>query len=670
MISSIPPSGRSAAGQGDSSRFGKYVLERRIAVGGSSEVFLARPAHGTQPAPRLVIKRLIPDVLEEPQSVGTFAMEARLHRAARHPNVVEVYEAGSVDGEPYLAMEYVDGVDANRLMRRAQTMHEPVPPEAATLIAHELCGALACVHTAVDDTGRPLAVVHRDVTPSNIYLSLDGDVKLGDFGIARLLTRSSMAPETSPLKGKYAYLSPEQVAGEDFDHRADLFSLAVVLAEMLINEPLFPGSGQLAVLLAIRDCRLDRLHANAARIPEGLMQVLETGLARDPNQRFSTAEHFASALAPFVPQDTATVRRALAERVAAMREPQTDTRTAFGVVRDQARDSVLTLEAVTEPQLARLKVRDAPVQENVSISKLIEWAATGRLGPDDLVDMTGNGFQRLVDIPELERHLPSSTAPTGRLNGPGIPDFVASLDHTTFLDVCARMLVRRETGVLFAERPVQAGDSVRKEIYLAHGRVVHIASSEPSELFGEYLVRRGLLDRAELDLALAVLPRYGGRLGDTLIGLNLVDAVQIFRAIRDQGRDRFVEIFKWGYGRLSFYRGVTPTRIEFPLDLDLVPLMMSGLALVSPDEDVVQAHQAGFRDLLVGVAELPETLKLAAWPPEILKVVGAAGEGRSEEDIVMALTAARLIDIASALRAIDVACAVGLLERRSARGQG
>jgi len=667
MSSTIPPSVRHDATANASSRFGNYVLERRIAVGGSSEVFLARPAQGTHPAPRLVIKRLIPEVLEDPQSVGTFAMEARLHRAARHPNVVEVFEAGSIDGEPYLAMEYVDGVDANRLMRHAQSTGEPVGARVAAFIAHSLCGALGCVHTAVDDTGRPLAVVHRDVTPSNIYLSSKGDVKLGDFGIARLLTRSSVAPETSPLKGKYAYLSPEQVAGEDFDHRADLFSLAVVLAEMLINEPLFPGSGQLAVLLAIRDCRLDRLYANRTMVPDGLMEVLERGLARDPNQRFSTAEHFASALAPFLAEDLDRARDELAARVAALQDPRTDpSRVSIAPAPATSRGSE-ALSPEAHPRLARVKLRDGSIQDRLPVSKVIEWAATGRLAPDEMVDLAGGGFRRVADIPEIARHIPSSTAPTGRLSGPGIPDFIASLDQTPFLDVCARMLARRETGVLFAERPAQARDSVRKEIYLAHGRVVHIASSEPSELFGEYLVRRGLLDRAELDLALAVLPRFGGRLGDTLIGLNLVDAVQIFRAIRDQGKDRFIEIFRWKQGKLTFYRGVTPTRLEFPLDLDLVPLMMAGLAVARSDEELIAAHQDGFADVLVGVAELPEALKLAAWPPEVLKVVGAAGEGRSEQDIVMALTAARLIDIPSALRAIDVACAVGLLVRRRAR---
>jgi serine/threonine-protein kinase len=299
-----------------------------------------------------------------------------------------------------------------------------------------------------------------------------------------------------------------------------------------------------------------------------------------------------------------------------------------------------------------------------ALAKLIEMTATSRLQSDDEVDLQGDGFRKVSAIPELGRHIPPSTATTNRLAGPGVPDFIAELAETPMLDVCARLLRRRETGVLFAERDREKGNSTRKEIYLAQARVIHVASSELRELFGAYLVRRGLLARDELDLALAVMPRYGGRLGDTLIGLNLVDAVQIFRAIRDQGRDRFIDVFGWKQGRISFYRDVEPNRVEFPLDLDLAPLIVAGLEHATPDDVVVTAHASRMDDLLLGVEEVPDAMKLAAWPPEVLKVVGAAGEGRRQRDLVAALTAARLITVPSALRAIDMACATGLLERR------
>jgi serine/threonine-protein kinase len=647
-------------------RFGRYLLDRRIAVGGSSEVFLARPASGTWPAEHLVIKRLLPAVLENPQSVGTFAMEARLHRAAQHPNVVEVYEAGSVDGEPFLAMEYVDGVDAYRLLRRSQTEQRPIPAEVAIFVAYEVCSALACVHTAVDDTGHPLAVVHRDVTPSNVYLSETGSVKLGDFGIARLLPGEQAPPDTHPdthpLKGKYAYLSPEQVAGEDFDHRADIFSLSVMLSELLINQPLFPGSGQLAVLLAIRDGRIDLLRENAHRLPSGVMAVLEQGLARDPRDRFGSAEQFRQALEPFVCSDPKLYREALGRSVSWARNEDSPFHAPLrpgrvGIESRPPQDP----RAITP--VARVRTQGGQTLGPFALAKLIEMTATSRLDRADEVDMHGLGFEKLMDIPELERHVPPSTATTNQLTGPGIPDYRANLANTTMVHVFAHLLKNRETGVLFAELTRSSGAFTRKEIYLSQAKVIHVASTERSELFGEYLVRRGLIDRAELDLSLAILPRYNGRLGDTLIGLNLVDAVQIFRAIRDQGRDRITEIFTWQTGTISFYRNVSPNRVEFPLDLDLAPLMSSGLKAAVSDDQVLALHRERMDDLLIGVEEVPDTMRLAAWPPEVLKIVGAAGDGRSQRDIVGALTAARLIDVASALRAIDIACASGLLDR-------
>src|SRR5262249_14003868 len=154
---------REARPLGEPVRFGSYVLQKRIAVGGMSEVYLAKPASGRGPAHELVIKRLLPSGLGDRGSRSTFEIEANLHAAARHPNVVEVFEAGEVDGEPYLAMEYVPGVDAFRLMRRAQSETKRLPSAVAIYVARELCKALDCVHGLKDESGKPYAIVHRDV---------------------------------------------------------------------------------------------------------------------------------------------------------------------------------------------------------------------------------------------------------------------------------------------------------------------------------------------------------------------------------------------------------------------------------------------------------------------------------------------------------------------------
>ena len=264
-------------------RFGPFWLDARLAVGGTAEVYLARPVEPTSGLPeRLVVKRLLPHFAQDHEGRTMFEREARLHAAVTHENVVTVFHAGKAEetGEPYLAMEYIEGVDGYRLLRRLRQEDVVLPASVSVYVAREVLRALESVHAARDPSGTSLGIVHRDVSPSNIYLGTSGTVKLGDFGIARSTTRTSMRSETGHvLKGKFAYLAPEQVAGEGSDHRADLFSLATVLAEMLLNRPLFPGGGQLAILLAIRDCRIDALEEAKPRFPPGLFEVMQKALS-------------------------------------------------------------------------------------------------------------------------------------------------------------------------------------------------------------------------------------------------------------------------------------------------------------------------------------------------------------------------------------------------------
>lgn len=277
--------------------FGPFVLERRIAVGGSAEVFLARPKTGLLPAPKLVVKRLLAGRNESQFDV--LDHEAELNRAISHQNVVTVFGAGMVGNEPYLAMEYVEGVDLYRLLRHAESEQRRLPLGVSVYITRCLAAALSAVHAAQNADGIPLGIVHRDVTPSNVYLSIDGEVKLGDFGIARV-SEQVRPPSGDPgLKGKFGYLAPEQIAGEPFDHRADLFALAAILGEMLLGERVFPGSGQLAVLLAIRDANIEPLRSQSALMPPGLFAVCERALARAPSDRFATGDELAEALGPY-----------------------------------------------------------------------------------------------------------------------------------------------------------------------------------------------------------------------------------------------------------------------------------------------------------------------------------------------------------------------------------
>jgi serine/threonine protein kinase len=589
--------------------FGPFVLERRIAVGGSAEVFLARPKIGTLPAARLVVKRLLRSVREGGE-FDALEREAELHRAVKHPNVVDVYGAGMVGEEPYLALEYVDGVDLYRLLRRAESEQRRIPPGLAAHIAREVADALSAVHGASDSEGNGLHIVHRDVTPSNILLSTDGSVKLGDFGIARFEHRLKPTPHSGGgLKGKFGYLSPEQVAGEPSDHRADLFALTAVFGEMLIGERVFPGSGQLAVLLAIRDVNIEPLRRAAAGLPPGLLAMCERGLSRDPDDRYADAGELSQALAQFEVPSPDELKQTLAEWVLWAKDSSELAKRIEGQIRDSvqrmhavrtrssgAMQAVRTTpmsmgtalqahEAAPASSGSRVRRTDGQVLEHVPFAKLIEMIATGDLSGEDEVALLGGDFKAIRDINELSRHLlPSTTATTSRIFEPGVPDYQALLRETSMLEVLSHMRQKAETGALFVERSRQMGPSVRKELYLSGGRLLHVASSDREELLGEYLVRRGRLTREQLDAALGSLQRFGGRLGDTLIGLHLVDAVDVFRAIRDQGRDRVAALSTWDVGLVTFYRGTAPSRVEFPLDLDLASPMMAGTILRSKGE--------------------------------------------------------------------------------------
>ena len=645
-------------------KFGPYVLETRIAVGGTAEVYVARPEDPSASPQRLVVKRMLPDFLKDADGRSMFAREAALHAAVHHDNVVKVFASGQTeDGEPYLAMELVDGVDAHRLLRRVkQDTGGGMPVGVAVYVAHEVLRALASVHAATDSGGRPLAIVHRDVTPSNVYLSRAGDVKLGDFGIARGSERATLkSTAAGMLKGKFAYLAPEQVAGEPVDARADLFSLATVLSEFLIGDPLFPGQGQLAVLLAIRDCRIDALTAIRGKLPGGLYDVLLKGLTRDVDKRWPTAGAFADALAPFVPASARADLAGLVTNAAQARGELRDSAKKLVTARPVQIDERATGEYTTQPSFVRTRggVQHGPWQ----FARVVEAIATKEIGRGDQVDYMGQGYVALESIEDLARFLPMQTPQTSRVEGPGKPDQVHDLSRVSMLEVLLSVLERDETGVLFAERGErEGGDRSRKELYFQRGRLHHVASSNASELFGEYLVRRGTLKREELDMALAVLPRNQGRMGDTLISLGLVSPVDIFQAIRDQGRDRVADLFMWSAGTASFYKNQTAQHVEFPLDLDLASLILAGMEAAVPGESALERYRTRLHHVLgPGRRDRPGLLHVK-WPPQIAAIEALARRPRRLSEVLSDATRGGHTTAGSVLRVVDVLLAARMLE--------
>jgi serine/threonine protein kinase len=269
-------------------RFGKYEILRRIAIGGMAEIYLAR-ALGLEGFEKLVVlKRILPQYADNDEFVQMFLDEARVAATLHHSNVVQVYDIGSVDGQYFLSMEFLHGQDGRQLMKACATRHTPLSMPNALAIAIGVCAGLHYAHERVVD-GRPLDLVHRDVSPQNVFITYDGGVKLLDFGIARA---SSRLTETrgGTLKGKISYMSPEQCGGHPLDRRSDVFAAAIILWEMTVGRRLFSGSSDFEILRKVKEEDAQRPSSVVSDYPRALEEIVMKGLARDREQRYATAE--------------------------------------------------------------------------------------------------------------------------------------------------------------------------------------------------------------------------------------------------------------------------------------------------------------------------------------------------------------------------------------------
>jgi serine/threonine protein kinase/predicted ATPase len=273
--------------------FGPYQLLDRIAVGGMAEVFLARRFGAEGFEKRLVIKRILPDLARNPRFVSMFVHEAKLSVSLNHPNIVQVFDLGKVDGDPFMAMEFIHGRDLTQLLRVMRRNGERMKPEIAAYVAAQVARGLAYAHARVAPDGRPLDVVHRDISPHNVMLSFEGDVKIVDFGIARLAGETAEGVETGrPGGGKFAYMSPEQARGEPLDARTDIFALGVVLYEMLAGRRLFQDGDPDEKLRMVVECVVPDIRAFNPEVDDGILAILGRALAARREDRYADAGLF------------------------------------------------------------------------------------------------------------------------------------------------------------------------------------------------------------------------------------------------------------------------------------------------------------------------------------------------------------------------------------------
>ena len=282
-------------------RVGRYRILRRLAAGGMAELHLAH-VEGVAGFEKLVVlKRILPHLAEEADFTEMFVKEARVSAILDHPNIVQVLDSGRFRGEFFYVMEYVHGRDARSLLGAAAKAGRPIPLACAVSIAIGAASGLHYAHERADLSGRPLGLVHRDVSPSNLLVSYDGAVKVSDFGIAKASARTDKTLG-STIKGKIGYMAPEQARGATVDRRTDVYALGVLLYELSLTQRAFVADNEFAVFNAVLTGALDRPSVRDPAYPPELERIVLKATSLDPQHRYPTARAFVEDLEAFAAQ--------------------------------------------------------------------------------------------------------------------------------------------------------------------------------------------------------------------------------------------------------------------------------------------------------------------------------------------------------------------------------
>lgn len=613
----------------DGFRFGQYFLEKRLAHGGMAEVFVGKDTESVVNQ-KCVVKCILPDLATDAQFLAMFLNEAQLAAQMAHPNVVKVLDFGEQDGLLYMVMEFVEGLDCWRLFRRAYPFGENHEGIAVYIITEVLRG-LDYVHNMRDVNGAKLHVVHRDMSPSNIYLSNTGEVKLGDFGIAHIDSPRYRAITYTP-RGKFGYVAPEQIEGRPVGIQADIFSVGIVLGELLVGQKLFQGPSQLSVLLEIRDGRFVTLEQNADKISPSLLRVLKKALSLEPVLRYQSATSFRSALLSAVGARIGT-RSDVAEFVQKAREIGEKRRTETRLATDEPPDVVTSAATDVVEKPKRRSRRSLPIITNqagpsvwdiigediddldefdsfddfddldetpitndydveaawqytvelgfnnilgpVSFATVMELICEDKVVPETLISLNDGPFAPASSYPELARHIPVYT-PTLNVEEIKNPDRRGVFTVDAPSAVILSLAMGSETGLLICKH-----EKRRKEVFFRGGKPVYASSNDTNELLGVYLVSQGVINENQHKSALEMMPRFDGHIGDTLVAMGMVSGVNLFRAIADQIKMRFRELLFWRNGVYEFFRDSTCRQNEPEIPIEPYTFITEALASYS-----------------------------------------------------------------------------------------
>lgn len=674
------------------SRLGSYELGERLGTGGMAEVYMATRVgpHGFNK--RFAIKLILPQLAQDPRFVQMFCDEARICASLTHPNIVQVNDFGESEGKLFMAMEYVDGVSCAKLLRAVASRGERFPLAAALFITHEVLRALAFAHEARDEHGRALGVVHRDVSPGNVLIGRSGDVKLTDFGIVR---SSFIDRRTYPgeLKGKMGYMSPEQVVGAELDARSDLFTVGIVLAEMLLCRPLFPGRNELDILSRIFEADLRVLERFGTHLPVELRSALTRALAREPNARFQSAREFADAIRAVARRSGVGLTEAdLAPwllGLGVLTPSRSGTREAISVPLKPTSNELLRggdpgesghmpiarrhQPPATEPPPSSgrtLRQRRKPSYHvrtssgnlvgPFSLPQMLELVAIGRVNADTQVSPDGLGLIAVRQVPPLAR-LAERPAFDFRRRDDSRLVWRRALDRRTLPALLYRFAQDRESGLLLFK-----ADNAQKRVYFTDGTPTFVSSSDRRELLGARLVQLGIVTRGAVEESLSAAFQHGQeRLGEMLVARGLLRPTALLRVLIEQLEQRFVEIGSWTQGSLSFYRGEQSGEDQLRAPL-VAPALVTRLVREGyPDAELAQLLGCVKGEPLTLVANARTSEAELGLTRSELYALRSAPSGLSLERLTSKLVAEGFAQPEDTLRAAFVGLSSGLLSAPS-----
>ena len=337
-------------------RFGKYLLLEKLATGGMAQLYRAKIIGVEGFEKFIAIKQILPHLAHEEELITSFIDEAKLAALLNHQNIVQIYDFGSMEDSYFITMEFLFGKDLRAVNAKAKEKGSPVSLENALFLISKVCAGLDYAHKLKDFQGKSLNIIHRDISPQNVFLTYEGDVKIVDFGIAKAASQSTIT-QVGMIKGKVAYMSPEQAAGKVIDHRSDIFATGILLYELVAGRRMFQGDDTLQILSKVREAEFTPLGTLKGGLPEKLYDIVAKALAKEPEDRYQSLADmqadieeciFRLNLRPSGRSMAEYLKLLFAEEIEAEGKRMADAAGA-GAASDRAREAEASLRAIDKP---------------------------------------------------------------------------------------------------------------------------------------------------------------------------------------------------------------------------------------------------------------------------------------------------------------------------------